>query len=847
VAERLADPLPERWGREEPESVLETLRSTPRGLTQAEAERRWIPPPSAREGNPFLTAIIDQLRSPLTGVLLAGAATSLWMGAIADVGMIGAVIAANALVGAWQERQAGRAVEALERMSAETARVYRDGVDRVVDADRVVPGDVLVLASGDRVVADARLIEADGLEVDEAALTGESLPAGKTVSGGTDASRIVLEGSDVTVGTGLAVVVAVGQDTRMGATAAALELDEAPDGQLAHRLNRMMRQVLPLVAGGGLLVTVCGVLWGGPLVPQIALGASVAIAALPEGLPLLGGVAQAAVARRLADRRVLVRRLASVEALGRVDVACADKTGTLTEGRLAVTVVADASGNEGSPGALPPPLADVLLDAALASPHPDAPDAGSHPTDVAVLEAAAGAGLTDQVRARRGEEWAFEPARGFHATAAHGRLRLKGAAEVLAPRCTGIRRGEEERPLDGASRAELLAEAGALASRGLRVLMVAEGPEQADIADPGDLVAVGFIGISDPLRPSVPMAVQRCTAAGVRVIMLTGDHPATARAIALEAGLDGSDEALLTGPEIAELDDAELDERLDHARVIARINPLDKLRIVEALQRRGHVVGMTGDGVNDAPALRLADVGIAIGGQATEVARQAADVVIVGGDFSLLVEALVEGRSFWRNIRRSLGLLLGGNLGEVGLMTGASALGLPSPLTTRQVLAVNLVTDVLPALAVAVQEPADRELASLAREGTASLGAPLRDDIIRRGAATALPSIAAFLASGPRRDPTRARGVAFSSIVTTQLAQTLALGRARGQLTRPVAAGVAGSAAVLGLALAAPPLRGFLGLAAPTPLGLALMLAATVSAAAMHQLLASMGEIRTAR
>jgi magnesium-transporting ATPase (P-type) len=395
--------------------------------------------------------------------------------------------------------------------------------------------------------------------------------------------------------------------------------------------------------------------------------------------------------------------------------------------------------------------------------------------------------------------------------------------------------------LDDDSRAALLEVADTLAQRGLRVLMVAEGPDDADVVDPEDLVAVGFIGISDPLRPSVPRAVERCAAAGVRLIMLTGDHPATARAIARDAGLDGSDDALLTGPEIAELDDAELDGRLDRARVIARMSPLDKVRIVEALQRRGHVVGMTGDGVNDAPALRLADVGIAIGPGATEVARQAADVVVTDGDFSMLVEALLEGRSFWRNIRRSLGLLLGGNLGEVGLMVGASAFGLPAPLTTRQVLAVNLVTDVLPAVAVAVQEPADRELASLAREGTAALGAPLRNDILRRGAVTALPSIAAYVAAGPRRDPVRARGVAFASIVATQLGQTVALGRARGQLTRPVAAGVAGSAGVLGLAFALPALRGFLGLAAPSPFGLALVLGATVAAVALHELVSRSG------
>jgi calcium-translocating P-type ATPase len=837
VAERLADPLPERWGRHSPEAVLAAFGSSSRGLSPSDAERRWVRPEDGGERNVLAAAFADQLRSPLTAVLLAGAGTSFWMGAIADVGMIAAVIVANAVVDAWQERQAGRAAEALKRMSAERATVLRDGTERVVAAEEVVPGDVLVLTPGDRVAGDARLIRADGLEVDEASLTGESLPVPKTVAGGTDASRIVLEGSDVTVGTGLAVVVAVGKDTRLGATAAALAGDDAPDSQLGRRLNAIMHEVLPLVAVGGLLVTASGVLWGGPLVPQLALGASVAIAALPEGLPLLAGVAEAAVARRLAGRRVLVRRLASVEALGRVDVACTDKTGTLTEGRLAVTVVADADGNEGSPEALPPVLADVLLDAALASPPPDAPGADAHPTDAAVLDAASRAGFGDRLRSDRRQAAAFDPARAFHASVAQGRLRLKGAAEALAPRCTHLRRGSQAEPLDPRSRSALLDQAERLARRGLRVLLVAEGPEYATPDDPQDLVAVGFIGISDPLRPSVPEAVERCAAAGVRLIMLTGDHPATARAIAREAGLDGSAGALLTGSEIAELDDDQLDERLEHARVIARISPLDKLRIVEALQRRGHVVGMTGDGVNDAPALRLADVGIAIGTNATEVARQAADVVVVGGDFSMLVEALVEGRSFWQNVRRALGLLLGGNLGEVGLMVGASAIGLPSPLTTRQVLAVNLVTDVLPAAAVAVQEPPHRELAGLAREGAASLGTTLRDDILRRGAATAMPSIAAYLAAGPRRDPMRARAVAFASVVTTQLGQTLALGRARGQLTGSVATGVAGSAAVLAAALALPQLRSFLELGLPQPFGFVLVFGATVTAVALHALL----------
>ncbi|HEX4804254.1 MAG TPA: HAD-IC family P-type ATPase, partial [Conexibacter sp.] len=764
--------------------------------------------------------------SPLAGVLGAGAALSLAVGALGDVAIVGAVLAANVAVGAWQERQAGRAAEALRGMAAASARVLRDGEAVTVPAEEVVVGDVLLLAPGDHVVADARLVACDALEVDEASLTGESLPVVKAADAGPDAARVVLEGSDVTVGTGRAVVVAVGRRTRLGATAAALALHETRESPLGERLNRLFRQGLPLVAAGGALVTLAGVLWGGRLTARLALGASVAIAAVPEGLPLLAGVAEAAVARRLSRRGALVRRLAAVEALGRVDVACADKTGTLTQGRLALRLVASAEAEAEADGALAPALLDVLRAAAQASPHPRAGDAAAHPTDVAIVEGAERAGLRDDVRAPRAEEAPFDPARAFHAGRVDGRLCVKGAPEVLALRCAHVLRDGRRRPLGEAARRGLLERAEQLAARGLRVLMVAEGDRTASLDDPAELTALGFVGIADPLRPGVREAVARCRAAGVRLVMLTGDHPQTARAIAREAGIAVDGEEVLTGEELTDLDNGELDARLEGASVIARITPLDKLRIVESMRRCGHTVAMTGDGVNDAPALRLADVGVAMGAAGTEVARQAADVVLADDDFATLVEALVEGRGFWRNIRRSLGLLLGGNLGELGLMAGASLLGGAAALTTRQILAVNLVTDVLPALAVAVQPPEHRELAGLAREGARAFDAPLRAEILRRGGATALPALAAYLLARAAGAP--AGTVAFGAVVTTQLAQTLDVGRGEGTLSRPV----------LAAALTLPPLQRFLGLAAPGPLGAVLILGAAGGAVALARALA---------
>ncbi len=847
VSERLEDPQPERYGRISVRDALSALNSGERGLTTSEAVARRRPPAETERRGALPSAVLDQLSSPLTGVLAAGAGVSLALGALGDVAMIGAVIVVNTLVGAWQEHQAGRAAEALQRMSARTATVLRDGESTTVDADELVPGDVIALAAGDRVPADARLIEADDMEVDEAALTGESMPVAKLVDGGPAASRVVLEGSDVTVGTGRAVVVAVGGGTRMGATAAAVTLEETRASPLGQKLGRMFSEGLPVIIGGGLLVTVAGVLWGQPLVPQLALGASIAIGAVPEGLPLLAGVAQAAVARRLASRNALVRRLAAVEALGRVDVACTDKTGTLTEGRPALTCVTTVDGECEPPERLSPSTRPILEAAALASPHPDAPSLASHPTDVAVVEGAERAGLTAIRDAQREDEEPFEPSRGFHATRSGGRVFVKGAAEVLATRCNSVRLADGEKPLTRAGRDALLSRAEGLSGQGLRVLMIAVGTDQHPTDDPQDLTAIGYVGISDPLRAGVPAAVRRCETAGVRVVMLTGDHPATAIAIAREAGLARNGPEVMTGEEIAGLDDDELDRRLEEARVIARINPLDKLRIVEALQRRGHVVAMTGDGVNDAPALRLADVGVAMGASGTDVAREAADVVLADDDFSTLVETFVEGRGFWHNIRRALGLLLGGNAGELGVMIAAALAGRQAPLTTRQVLAVNLVTDVLPALSVAVQEPEHRNLASLSREGTAALDAPLRRSVLHRGIATALPSFTAYVLASRTADPARRRAVAFTSVVTTQLAQTLELGRAEGRLSSQVLAAVAGSAAFVAAALAFPPFQGFLGLAVPTPLGLALCAGATLSSVAISRAFASENGLNTSR
>jgi cation-transporting ATPase I len=836
---RLVDPQPERWGRRSVADTLHLLNTTSEGLSSRQARERRRKAPEARTHHALQVALLEQVRSPLTGLLAAGALLSLLLGSPGDCAIIGATITANALIGLWQERKASQVAEALRQIGIIRARVLRDGQQQVLTSDELVPGDIVLLAAGDRVAADARVIDGQGLEVDEAVLTGESFPVARYATDGNEARCIVLEGSDVTTGSGRAAVVAVGDQTRLGATRLALLEEKEHLNPLGARLGRILRLFLPLSVAGGATVVTAGLLWRRQLTALLATGATVALAGMPEGLPLLSRVGEAGVARRLARHQAIVRRISSVEALGRVDVVCADKTGTMTRGHLHLGIVADIQQEATLAEGLGQSLTSVLLTAALASPHPEAQGARAHPTDVAIVQGAIAAGLGTAMDAGREAELSFDPARSFHVTLTRERLCVKGAPEVVLSRCRYLCLSPGERSLlDEGRRAALLQRARQLAARGLRLLMVAEGTHDTALDDPQELTALGFVGIHDPLRPTVREAVRRCHAAGVRVMMITGDHPATARTIAQEAGLLTDNGEVLSAADIADLQNGDLDCRLQHAAVVARATPLDKLRIVESLRRQGHTVAMTGDGVNDAPALRLADIGVAMGRSGTEVARQTADVVIADDDFSTLVEGFVEGRSFWRNMRRALGLLLGGNLGELGLVVGASLLGRHMPLTVGQILAVNALTDILPALAVILQQPEHRDLVRLQREGASTLEGPLMREVLGRGLATALPSLAAYLLTLNSHALPHARSVAFASVVLTQLTQTLLAGRAAGRVTRPVLGAVGGSLGILLAVFSIPPLRRFLELTLLPP-SLWLRVAASALVAPLVNLLYS--------
>ncbi len=845
--DRFADPHPEqKWGKKGVEEVLTLLDTSREGLSEEEAKRRLqdrlqVEKPAKFGDSAFLRAVGAQLRSPMIGIMAAGAALTYAVGTPIEFGLVTITILANVLFGAWQERQVEGASKALAHVTPGFATVLRDGIEKRIPASDLVTGDVLMLAAGDRIPADARVIGSESLEVDEASLTGESLPMAKSTHAALDSGRTLLEGSDVLVGRARAVVVAVGRNTRMGSIAAAISQDETVSTPLNNRLAVLLKQFLPLAAGAGAIVFGAGILQGRHWMPEMVLATTLALSAIPEGLPLLAGVAEVAVSKRLAKHGANLRRLGAAEALGRVDVACTDKTGTLTVGRLELSMAATRdrvamldggrSGKEISSA-----IREMVRAAALASPHPEADDVRAHPTDMAIIEGATRLGLVEEISEVRDGEMPFAPNRGFHASRVGARVLVKGAPEELTPRCTHIRTDHGDELLDKIEQAALLDEAERIAGRGMRVLMVAEGAASTSLDDPLQLTALGFLGIRDPIKPSARDAVDRCRRAGVRVIIVTGDHPATARAIALEAGLEANECHVLHGAQLTALSNQDLDVRMKTVSVVARVTPLDKLRIIESLRRMGHVVAMTGDGVNDAPALRLSDVGIAMGRGGTEVARQAADVVLADDDFGTLVEALVEGRGFWRNIRRSLGLLLGGILGELGFMAIATAIGVPAPLNTRMILAMNLITFGLPTLAVALQEPEHRDLSSLAREGEASLQMPLRQDVFRRAIATIIPSLAAYLVALPF-GAAQAQTVAFGVAIGSQLTQTLDSGQVETGLTKTVLGAVGTSLGLMLAAMFVPYARTLLTLAIPSLGSWALILAGAAVAPFFARLL----------
>lgn len=844
-APAIADPTP--WHRLDARVVLDRLGSAADvGLSPAlAARRRRAAPPIPSRPLRFARAVGQELVNPLTPVLVTGAALSAVTGSLIDAALITAVFGLNAVIGGIERYQAEAAITALERRERPAVRALRAGAWARIAVDALVEGDIVVLEAGEVVPADCRLIDAEDLEVDESSLTGESLPIAKDpapsyASAIAERSSMLYESTAIAAGRARAVVVAIGDDTEARRGLFALR-ELSPETGVEARLRRITETTLPIAGLSGALLVGAGLFRRQNIHSLIDLGVSMTIAAVPEGLPLLATVAQLAASRRLSQRGALVRNPRTVEALGRLDILCADKTGTLTEGTIRLHGLAEDGRSARVEDGELAPWARSLLAAAVRG-SPAAPDHGElpHPTDRAVVDGAARLGVAPTLARpdwRRLHELPFEPGRGYHAvlgaTPSGLLVSVKGAPEVLLPRCSRRTDGDAVLALDDAGRAAILEHAERLAAEGLRVLAVAEreASEPRDLDDDriGRLIFRGFVTLSDPPRATASAAIGRLQAAGIDLIMITGDHPRTARRIADELGLlRGRD--VLTGPELEDMSDDTLDLMLPRVGVIARATPSHKVRIVKALQRAGRVVGMTGDGANDASAIRLADVGIALGARSTLAARDAADLVVVDERIETIVEAIAEGRAMWSSVRDAVAILSGGNLGEIGFALAAGLLGGGSPLNARQLLLVNLLTDVAPTMAIALRPPSPESLKNLLAEGPeAALGEALDRDIVLRAVTTAAGAGAAWVAAnlvpgGRGGAPT----VALLALVGTQLGQTLVTG----QRTREVLAASLGSAALMLLLVETPGASQLFGCRPLGPLGLGIAAASSVAATA---------------
>ncbi|HVU00634.1 MAG TPA: HAD-IC family P-type ATPase [Polyangiaceae bacterium] len=836
------DPTP--WHALDPDGVLGRLTSEKRGLTRVDALLRRTK--RNDEGSPLrdlADAITDELFNPLAPLLAAGAGLSAAVGSIADATMVGGVVGLNAFIGGLQRFSTERKLRSLSRSDHRRAVARRDGVAETVDADTLVPGDVVQLAAGDVVPADCRVLEASSLEVDASSLTGESLPVKKFAAPSfeaqvADRTSMIYEGTTVVAGTATAIVVAVGEHTEARRGAAGGKGARSTAG-VERKLSALMKTTGPVALAAGASVVGAGLLRGRKLDELVTTGVSLAVASVPEGLPLLATAAQLAAAERLSERGALVRNARALEALGRVDVVCLDKTGTITEGALSLAVVSD--GYEARAIAALGPSQRAVVAAALRATMRAAPSQNpGDSTDLALRDGASAALVGPDHGApgyRALSELSLSVGRAYHAVLGRTddgtRLSVKGAPEVLLLSCTTRVRAGVVEALDDVGRLELVRTTTQLAASGLRVLAVADRAVATDTTlSPEhvvDLTFRGFLAFRDPVRETASVALSGLSRAGVRTVMITGDHPRTAEAIADELGLL-SGRGIVTGAELAGLPDDELDKKIGDIAVFARVTPSQKVRVVRALQRKGSVVAMAGDGANDAAAIRLADVGIAIGAASTQAARAAADIVVTDGRIETIVDAIVEGRSMWASVRDAVSILVGGNLGEIGFTLFAGLLDGTPPLHARQLLLVNLLTDVAPALAIALRPPEPRSFESLARETPdAALGAPLHREIATRAIVTSLGATTAWGIGRLIGSSARARTIGLVALVGTQLGQTLVAGG----FSRPVVATSLASAAALSALVQTPFVSHFFGCRPLGPISWTAAIGASAAATAL--------------
>ena len=688
-----------------------------------------------KSAKPAWRLLLAQFNNPVIWMLLAACVISALVGEILDAAAIGTIVVINGLVGFFQEYRAEKAVLALRAMTAPRARVIRDGRTQVIAATAVVPGDLLALEAGDIVAADARLLEANVLSAMEAALTGESTPVTKNAQpGDPDAplaqrSDYVFAGTNIATGTGFAQIIATGMRTELGRIAGMLAAATDETTPLQTRLGVLSRRLMLICLGIIIAVAILGWRQGLTGLDLLLPAISLAVAAVPEGLPAIVTIALAVGIQRMAARRALVRRLTAVETLGCATVICTDKTGTLTTGVMAVREI------WGQDHRRVLEVAVACCDAELSS---DEQGGVGDPTEVAIVVAAAKRSLRRneiEVERPRLSVYPFDADRKCMSIyRSDGVLYAKGAVEAISERSKVIPFGAAEAASD-------------MASRGLRVLAIATGQADSEV----DLELIGLLGIADPPRTEAINAIARASAAGIRTVMITGDHKLTAHAIAQELGI------LQPGQSADDI-------------VHARATPEDKLRIVREWKSRGEIVAMTGDGVNDAPALREAHIGIAMGRTGTEVTREAADIVLADDNFATIVAAVEEGRGIFENIRKCTVYLVAGNVAELAVVFVGAALGFPTILLPIHLLWINLVTDGLPALALVTDRSSSSAMSHPPRPASEQILRPREwRRIILAGALQTICVVTVFLWARDARNLDEARNLAFSVLVFGEL------------------------------------------------------------------------------
>lgn len=824
-----------KWHQMGADELKSELNVEPQlGLTKDEAADRQKKTGanelSEGKGISPITLFLNQFKDFMVLVLVGATLVSGLLGEYLDAITIIAIILLNGILGFVQEFKAERSLSALKKLSAPTSKVLRDGKVEQIPAKNLVPGDIILLESGDRVPADIRFIMTSNCDVEESALTGESVPVNKhskiieqeDLPLG-DLKNVGFMGTMVTRGTAKGVVIRTGMDTEMGKIADLIQNTEAQETPLQHRLEQLGKILIIVSLVLTVLVVVAGILHGQPAVGMFLAGVSLAVAAIPEGLPAIVTIALALGVQRMIKRKAIVRKLPSVETLGSASVICSDKTGTLTQNKMTVTDVWQGGRQLKVTGEGYKPVGHMTLQDHVIDLKNDQSlrrllqvsslcnnalieevtvqetrnkksneetewILKGDPTEGALVTLASKLGMSPQSLSglyERVQEFPFDSERKLMSVLMKhqgGRLIFtKGAPDVLIKECAYILWDDKVIPFTSAIRQQVVQANERMASSALRVLGMAyrevrpEEQVEDECKAESQLVFVGLAGMIDPPRKEARDAIATCRRAGIKTVMITGDHSLTAEAIAHQLGILPRGGKVMTGQQLSQLSDEDLDKEVDQIYVYARVSPEHKLRIVKSLQRKGHVVAMTGDGVNDAPAIKAADIGIAMGITGTDVTKEASALILSDDNFSTIVAAIEEGRNIYENIRKFIRYLLASNVGEILTMFFAMMAGLPLPLLPIQILWVNLVTDGLPAMALGVDQAEKDLMEHKPRSAKENIFARrLGWKIISRGVLIGLCTLAAFWIT-LRIDPhnpahlVKAQSVAFATLVMAQL------------------------------------------------------------------------------